>query len=436
MEIVFEIDNHKVFDSFSVASIFNRFYCSIASKLVSRLPSPSGIFHTSSDAFKQHYSRLIGTRSGFVISPVSSHFFRKQLSTLNPKKAVGLDDVSSLFLRDAANSVLVPITHIINLSITTETVPSAFKEARVVPLFKMGSKLDPSNYRPVSILCVLSKILERAVNTQLNEYLEKRGLLFENQSGFRNGYSTDSCLIGLTDYVKSEMSRGNLVGMVLIDLCKAFDTVDHSILIEKLRAIGVSSTAWFESYMMDRKQCVQVDSVFSDPLAVSCGVPQSSILGPQLFLIYINDMNISLNCKLSLYADDSALLYSHSDASVIGDFLSRELSKCKQWLVDNELSLHIGKTEYLLFGTSRRLRGCDFRVTCEGKAIERVFNVKYLGVQLDEYLNGSSHVNHVLKTCAARLAFLYRSANLLSYTCRLTLCSALVQPYIDYCCSS
>ena len=187
---------------------------------------------------------------------------------------------------------------------------------------------------------------------------------------------------------------------------------------------------------MDRKQCVQVDSVFSDPLAVSCGVPQGSILGPQLFLIYINDMNISLNCKLSLYADDSALLYSHSDASVIGDFLSRELSKCKQWLVDNKLSLHIGKTECLLFGTSRRLRGCDFLVTCEGKAIERVFNVKYLGVQLDEYLNGSSHVNHVLKTCAARLAFLYRSANLLSYTCRLTLCSALVQPYIDYCCSS
>ena len=207
-------------------------------------------------------------------------------------------------------------------------------------------------------------------------------------------------------------------------------------MIEKLRAIGVSSTAWFESYLLNRKQCVEVDTIFSEPLSISCGVPQGSILGPQLFLIYINDMNISINCKLSLYADDSALLYSHRDATVIGDFLTQELSTCKQWLVDNKLSLHIGKTECILFGTNKRLKGCDFRVTCEGKAIERVFSVKYLGVQLDACLNGSAHIHNVLKTCAARMAFLYRNSNLLSFSCRLTLCSALVQPYIDYCSSS
>ena len=139
---------------------------------------------------------------------MTSHFVRNQLLSLNTKKAVGLDGISSLFLRDGADCIVAPITHIMNISIITETVPDAFEDAKVIPLFKKGSTLDPGNYRPVSILNVLSKLLERAAHTQLSDYLEKRGLLFENQSGFRGGYSTGSCLIGLTDFVKSEIGYG------------------------------------------------------------------------------------------------------------------------------------------------------------------------------------------------------------------------------------
>ena len=174
---------------------------------------------------------------------MSSHFIRSQLNSLNPKKAIGLDDISSLFLRNGTECIVAPITHIVNLSIITETVPTAFKDAKVVPLFKKGSRLDRGNYRPVSVLNVLSKILERAFHSQLNNYLEKRGLMFENQSGFRSGFSTDSSLVGHTDYVKAEMERGSMVGMVLIDLQKAFHTVDHAILLERLAAIGVSSVS-------------------------------------------------------------------------------------------------------------------------------------------------------------------------------------------------
>ena len=314
--IVLEQNGVKTFNSLSVARIFNTFYTSVAADLVSKLPNPLGVFRTSTDIFKRFYSQKIGLRSSFCLSPVSRHFIQKQLLSLNTKKAVGLDDIPSLFLRDGAECIVTPITHIINISITTEKVPAAFKEAKVLPLFKKGSTLDPGNYRPVSILNVLSKILERAVHLQLSAYLEKRGLLFENQSGFRGGYFTDSCLIGLTDYIKGELAKGNLVGMVLIDLQKAFDTVDHGILRDKLESIGVSSTSWFESYLSDRRQCVDISGSRSEFLTVTCGVPQGSILGPLLFLIYINDMSISLTCKLSLYADDSALLFSHRDPAI------------------------------------------------------------------------------------------------------------------------
>ena len=251
-----------------------------------------------------------------------------------------------------------------------------------------------------------------------------------------SGYSTDSCLIGLTDYIKAELGKGNLVGMVLIDLQKAFDTVDHAILCEKLRSIGVSSIPWFESYLGNRKQCVEVNGTRSEFLPVTGGVPQGSILGPLLFLVYIHDMNISLTCKLSLYADDSALLFSHRDAAVIADCLSNELSKCKVWLTDNRLSLHVGKTEALLFGTKRRLKGVEFRVQCDGTPVDRMFHVKYLGVLLDANINGSTHAGNLMKVCAGRLAFLYRQSYLLDRKCRQTLCSTLIQPYIDYCCSS
>ena len=144
--------------------------------------------------------------------------------------------------------------------------------------------------------------------------------------------------------------------MILIDLQKAFDTVDHGILLSKLETVGVTSVTWFKSYLSNRKQCVEVNGVQSDFLPITCGVPQGSILGPLLFLLYINDMSASLDCDLSLYADDSALIFSHKDPTYIASHLSAQLASCRTWLTDNRLSLHVGKTESILFGSSRRLR--------------------------------------------------------------------------------
>ena len=170
---------------------------------------------------------------------------------------------------------------------------------------------------------------------------------------------------------------------------------------------------------------------------VSCGVPQGSILGPLLFLCYVNDMSISLKCKLLLYADDSALIVSGSNPQLIADTLSKELESCKQWLMDNKLSLHLGKTESILFGSKRKLKKVEsFDVKCGNESIKHVNSVKYLGVQIDNDLSGNSIVKDIVKKVNLRLRFLYRYKELLNFESRKTLCSALIQCLFDYSCSS
>ena len=201
-------------------------------------------------------------------------------------------------------------------------------------------------------------------------------------------HSTDTCLIHLFDFIRNNNSKGLYTGMVLLDLQKAFDTVDHNILCQKLEVMGVE-VQWFLSYLGGRSQVVGYDGVLSDPRTVTCGVPQGSILGPLLFLCYVNDMKISIDndCKLILYADDSAILFAHHDPDFIARKLSVVLESCSDWLVDNKLSLHLGKTECLLFGPRRKLRNVeDFFIKCHDHLIKSSSSVKYLGVQIDRFL--------------------------------------------------
>jgi ribonuclease P/MRP protein subunit RPP40 len=204
-----------------------------------------------------------------------------------------------------------------------------------------------------------------------------------------------------------------------------------------MKIMGITSLDWFSSYLTGRQQCVGVGGTNSDFMNINCGVPQGSILGPTLFLCYVNDMAISLKCRLALYADDSALIYSGKSAGDISEFLSRKLESCLNWLIDNKLSLHIGKTECMLFGTRRRLKKAgEYVVTLSGEIIKRVTSVRYLGVILDENMNAQEHVLVVLKKSLARISFLYRKAFVLDTRTRKLLCSALIQPYLDFCCAS
>ena len=359
------------------------------------------------------------------------------LNGINACKATGLDNIPAKFVTDASEIITSPLTHIINLSLSQGIMPDDLKNARVVPLHKKTSKTDVGNYRPVSVLNVISKVFERVVHDQLHQYMHDMNLLYEYQSGFHKSYSTDTCLMHLTDYIQLEMDKGNYVGMILLDLQKAFDTVNHDILLGKMKAMGCSNSAvkWFRSYLSDRKQLTDLSGTRSELDNITCGVPQGSILGPLLFLMYVNDMEIAVQCKLLLYADDSALLIPGRNLKDIEKQLSRELSCISEWLVDNKLSLHLGKTESILFGQKRKIKNKSLSVVCDDTKISSSSTVKYLGAELDQSLDGEEMARKVVNKVYARIKFLYRKSQFLDTNTRKLLASALVQCHYDYACS-
>jgi hypothetical protein len=397
------------------------------------------MYTPSSQIFKDFYARKNTSSAKLFLGKVSEDFIEKELLQLNATKGAGLDGISPKFLKDGASILKHPITYIINQSIESGIVPTDLKSARVIPLYKKNNKTEACNYRPVSILSAVSKILEKAVYIQLEKFLVENDLLYEHQSGFRSSFSTDSCLIHLFDHIKTQSSRGLFTGMVMLDLQKAFDTVNHDILCSKLSVMGVESVEWFRSYLSDRNQVVDINNVTSSPLKITCGVPQGSILGPLLFLCYVNDMCTSIDkeCKLMLYADDSAILFSHKNPDVISHKLSAALKSCNNWLVDNKLSLHLGKTECMLFGSKRKINTVDdFQIQCMGQNIKGQKSIKYLGVHIDQCVSGEVVAENVIKKANSRLKFLYRQANCLDQNSRKILCTALIQCHFDYAASS
>ena len=431
------IDNSICFDKSQVSEHFSNYFSNVASTLVNQLPPSNGLYEKHH--FQDFYRSLGVTSNSFCFNEVSADNVLSILCKLNSSKATGLDLLSPRFIKDGAKLIVSPLTHILNLSLSTGEIPESLKSAKVLPIYKKNSKMEVGNYRPISILNTLSKLFERIVYQQLNAYLQTHQLLYEHQSGFRSSYSTETCLIYLTDFIKQEQDKGNYIGMVLLDLQKAFDTVNHKIMLQKLEAIGLheSAIAWFKSYLYGRQQSVEIGEAISNPMTVTCGVPQGSILGPLLFLIYINDIYAAVRCKLLLYADDSALLVSGKDTQLIQESLSSELEAAREWLINNKLSLHLGKTESILFGSKRKLNTCSsIQVRCAGTTLACQTHVKYLGIYLDQSLTGKRVADKIICKSNAKFKILYRHTKNVNMKTKKLLTSALIQCHFDYACSS
>ena len=431
-------EGENVFDPKLTANIFKDYFSNLAKKLVAILPKPPKKF---GERYISSFYEKLNINSIFSFKAVDEETIVNILQNMKESKAPGIDNINGRFLKDGAKIIAKPIAQLCNLSLSSSSFPSCCKTAKLKPLFKKGSKTDPQNYRPISLLPIISKVIERVVHNQTNSFLTKNKVLYNFQSGFRNKHSTDSCLSYLNDKILKGFDSGLLTGMILIDLQKAFDTIDHEVLFKKLSYMRFSpkTISWFKSYLSNRTFKVNINKVFSDPGDLTCGVPQGSILGPLIFLLYVNDMPQSVECNLYLYADDSCLVFQHKNVKEIEKQLNKDFSNLCDWFLDNKLSIHFGeeKTKSILFANKIKVKKLDkLDIIYKDIKIKQHSNVKYLGCILDETLNGESMALHVLNKVNSKLKFLYRKNKFLSPALRRLLCNAIIQPHFDYACSA
>ena len=286
----------------SISKIFKNFFSNLVKSLLNKLPNPPDKYNLGSVI--RYYSSFT-ISDDFCLSNTSEEKVLKILTNIESSKAAGVDKISGRFLKHGPNILPKPISTLCNLSVSQGVFPNACKVAKLKPIFKKGKKTNPSNYRPISLLPSISKIIERIIHDQENAFLSDEDIFYNYQSGFRGNHSTNLCLSFLTDKLLKGLDEGLLTGMILTDLKKAFVTIDHEILLQKLKATKFSESTikWFKSYLFERILLVNIENKLCDFGKISCGVPQESILGPLLFLIYVNDMPQAVTSTLLLYAD-------------------------------------------------------------------------------------------------------------------------------------
>ena len=320
---------------------------------------------------------------------------------LKPKSSTGVDNISNKLLKSAKAFIVAPLTIIIKQMFQVGKFPDLLKISKVLPIYKKDDDSLFSNYRPISLLPSVSKIFERAIMIQLTEYLEDNKLIHSNQYGFRKFHSTEYAALHLADYLNYEMDSRRTPVTIHLDLSKAFDCLSHSILLDKLRFYGINEMAYnlMKNYLENRKQFVQFDSCSSKMKSIDKGVPQGSILGPLLFLIYINDIPNSSNIlNFLMYADDTTLHCSLEDIEDDNkEFrINQELQHVQDWLKVNRLALNVKKTKYMMFHKHNKIvEHLDLHVN--NNAIEKVDNFNFLGLHLNTRLTWHTHVSEISK---------------------------------------
>jgi len=376
--------------------------------------------------------------SSFSFRGITAPEVVKAISSVK-SKSVGTDSIPIGFIRMLLPFVLPVITRICNSIITKSSFPVHWKTAKVLPRHKKSRHHTLNDYRPISILPSISKVLERMVKWQISEHLKENDLLFEFQSGFRAGYSTASALLKVTNDIRTNLSKNVATVLLLLDFSKAFDSVSHRLLLSKLKArFGFTADAarLIESYLSGRSQSVCVNGFHSQLLGISCGIPQGSVLGPILFSMFINDLPERLKHSEShLFADDFQLYKTVREDNISLDMclLKSDLDVVSSWAKENRLGLNATKTKAIIFSSSGWVKDIP-DVVFEGVQLKFVDSVKNLGLTLEGGLDWEPHARLVSSKIFAGLRNMWPSARHIPVSTRATLVRALLLPHFTYCC--
>lgn len=393
-----QVGEQIIEDPYVICNTLNGFFSSIGQSLSGEIQKPANA--------QIHNYNLPETE---WLMPTNEQEIAGLIKALDVRSCSGHDGINANILQRLVDSISGPLAYIFNLVFTSGIFPDEFKKAVVIPIHKGGSKSDVNNYRPISLLCTLAKVLETLIMKRLNAHLNRFNILSDNQYGFRSNVSTNHALKKLTDFVYEKLDSHEPAAVIFLDLKKAFDTVNHRILLNKIQSLGIRQTSHnlLESYLSKRKQCVRINGINSEYSEINFGVPQGSVLGPLLFNIYINDLLIYVNGTVS-FADDTVLLSTANTWDELETNMNRQLKDIYMWLNANELSLNADKTVFIPFTVNNSQQPnllnlhlhkehCSLTANCQCPSINRVDSTKYLGVTVDKNLKWNLHINAISK---------------------------------------
>ena len=420
------VDGKDITDPKSIADNFNKFFVNIGPDLARR------ITHTV-DGFEKYLTGTIPL-ANFSFKPATKEQVSLAIAAIDRKKAAGSDGINGKHLKLAIEMVSDPLTYIFNLCVSRNEFPTGLKHARVIPIFKKGNPNETGNYRPISILPLVSKIFERLFAAQIHRYMEFWDLFATQQFGFRRKRNTTQAILHITERIMADLDKKKPTIGVFIDFSKAFDTIDHSILCSKLAHYGFSPTAvdTIRSYLSERTQVVDFGVVSSDPARITCGVPQGSILGPLLFIIYVNDIiQASPLFSYVMYADDTNIFLSHSLPYEKVAEVNNGLSQIFNWCNENKLTINILKTNYIIFKFPNQ-RVTDLQLQLNGTQLDRIKNTKFLGLVIDEHLIWKEQVAECSRKIRLNIFVMKELSRYLKLKDRVNLYYTLIYPHLIY----
>ena len=427
--IVFDIGNNQYSTPENSCEIINTHFANVGRRLNAQFDTDN-----IEDLYETVYN--IDTNDDDIVFCLND--IVKLVNNIDVHKGSGIDFLPTFILKDCFEKIPTQLTYLFNQSITLAIFPESWAIATITPIPKVGNTHLVNNWRPISIVPLIGKLMEKLCTNLLNKHLEINNILCDEQYGFRPKRSTSLAIFNYIKSITEEINRKKIVGAIYLDFAEAFDSINHDLLIHKLSDMGCNKRLlfWIKNYLKNRKIRTKLNNTISTTEPLICGVPQGSVLGPALFLCYINDLALTvrrLGLDVSLFADDAVIYCSNHDQQFIQMRLERALSKIIYWCKANFININIGKTKFCIYGTKSRVEAIDINTIGEPESeISRCHQYCYLGVKLDEYLTLKQNYNNVFKKFSYKVYQFGKIKKYINTPTRILVYKQTVMPLVEY----